>query len=130
MVITESNIISSAIVVAMVAAIAVIGAFHKPFCRFLRGSRTHADMLATGIWVRGLGTLFAGSSVLLRERGYRDSLAIYLVGWFLVVAGYYLHFSAWESSYFKRDRAFSYGALAVLIIVGIGAFGFYTFYGK
>lgn len=124
---TEENIIAAAITVGIVAACAVIFAFWKPTRRFLCGSRLFADVLAAGIVVRAVGTLFAGSSVILRNAFGVDWLTLYLTGWAFVVGGYFLHFSAWQAAYFNRRTVLAYEVAVILALLGLGAYGLYSF---
>lgn len=125
---TEANIIASACVVAIFAAVAVIYAFYKPFKRVMQGCQDFGDVLGAGIFVRAIGTIFAGSSVVVRTIAHVDILAVYLMGWALVVLGYYLHFTAWQAAYFQRRNAFALEFAAILTLVGIGAYGFFVWF--
>lgn len=124
----EGPVMATAIAMGVFAAAAVMFAFFKPLRRFVAGSREFPDALGAGIWIRSVGTIAAGTAAIMRMREAIWSnlaITIYLCGWALVIAGYYLHFSAWHAAYFNR-RSLIAGKF-LLAIIGWGAVSFWIF---
>lgn len=102
---TEGSAIQFGTVVATgLSAVTVILAFLRPALRYFEtlargGFPSYGDHLCGGIWLSAVGaTILAVFACVRLATGIALPL-VAAVGWAMIGAGYFLHFTAWRSSF-------------------------------